>query len=419
MSDSFHVTYLLTLFPGEEPEERIRALQLEQSAELPDGVVHKLGMQHVAGSVVRTESVAELHGEPLAEPSAEENPPEGAHPQARQIKVTIAWPRGNLGNEITQLLNVLFGNISMKRGIAITDIRWEDLSGPEGLLKGPAQGIDRIRSNWDIPLRALACTALKPMGCSSVQLAELAYKFALGGVDIIKDDHGLADQSTAPFAERVRLCVEAMDRAAQKTGRRSRYFPNITADPHRVTERFELAAELGADGVLLIPMLAGPALMHHLARRNSGLPIMAHPAFSGSFVINDPMYSVAGQVSAKSGPGANALVESGAAHGFEAGLFYGGLMRALGADFTIYPNSGGRFSFSRQVCDAINSHARRPDHPFAPCFPTPGGGMQRDRMASWLQDYGTDTTFLMGGSLFEDPAGIEAASRAFMETLGA
>ncbi len=422
MSDSFHVTYLLTLFPGEEPEERIRALQLEQSVELPDGVVQTLGMQHVTGSVTGMEPIGEM---------VADTPPEGSHPRTRKVKVTIAWPRENLGNEITQFLNVLFGNISMKRGIAITDIRWEDVSGPGGLLKGPALGIDRIRKNWDIPVRALACTALKPMGCTSIQLADLAHKFALGGVDIIKDDHGLADQASAPFAERVRLCVEAIDRAAQKTGRRSRYFPNITADPHRVAGRYEQAAELGADGVLLIPMLVGPALMHHLARLDTGLPIMAHPAFSGSFVIHDPVYSVAGQVSSRPGPvqnappvepnspvEANSAAEPNAAHGFEAGLFYGGLMRALGADFTIYPNTGGRFSFIRDVCDAINSHARRPDHPFAPCFPTPGGGMQRDRMAYWLQNYGTDTTFLMGGSLFEDPAGIEAASRAFMETLG-
>jgi len=403
MSDRFHVTYLLTLTAGEDPEERIRALQLEQSAELPDHVVQSLSMQHVTGSVTAVASV--------------ETPSDGLREDLQQLRVTIAWPKNNLGNEITQLLNVLFGNISMMNGIAITDIRWEDVAGSEtvaggqntggrktgsGLLSGPAYGIQQIREKWNIHGRALACTALKPMGYSSRKLADLAFRFALGGVDIIKDDHGLADQTTAPFAERVANCVEAVDRAAQKTGRRSSYFPNITTDPHRVTGRFEQAAELGADGVLICPMLVGPALMHHLARLETGLPIMAHPAFSGSYVARD------GAPSTRTVP-----------HGFEPGLFYGGLMRALGADFTIYPNTGGRFSFSREICDAINSHARRPDLPFAPCFPTPGGGMQSDRMAYWLDTYGVDTTFLMGGSLFEDPAGIEAASRAFMETLGA
>jgi len=463
MSDRFHVTYLLTLTADEDPEQRIRALQLEQSAELPDGVVRALGMQEVTGSV----TVAPLAGAGSGSGAGADS---GAGP--RQVQVTIAWPKNNHGNEITQFLNVLFGNISMKRGIAITGIRWEDvagggstsgseitsggettsrsditsvgdvtnrdepsISGRGGLLAGPAFGIDRLREKWGIHGRALACTALKPMGYSSEKLADLAYRFALGGVDIIKDDHGLADQPTAPFAERVRLCVEAVDRAAQKTGRRSRYFPNITTDPHRVQERFEQAASMGADGVLLIPMLVGPALMHHLARLETGLPIMAHPAFSGAFIAHDAAAFRALPETGATGlvRGANPETSSNQAlldhdatsasapslHGFEPGLFYGGLMRALGADFTIYPNTGGRFSFTREVCDGINNHARNEDLPFAPCFPAPGGGMQRDRMAYWLENYGADTTFLMGGSLFEDPAGIEAASRAFMESLGA
>ena len=463
MSDRFHVTYLLTLAPGEDAEERIRALQLEQSAELPDPVVHSLGMQYVTGSVAAATSV--------------ETPLDGSRNGSQQLRATIAWPKNNHGNEITQLLNVLFGNISLKRGIAITDIRWEDVAGDETagsgrnaggeryagggrnasggryagggrnasgeryvgggrgrnrLLAGPAYGIQQIRKKWNIHGRALACTALKPMGYSSRKLADLAFRFALGGVDIIKDDHGLADQPTAPFTERVEMCVEAVDRAAQKTGSRSRYFPNITTDPHRVTERFEQAAEMGADGVLLCPMLVGPALMHHLARLNTGLPIMAHPAFSGSYVAQgidsgrsetSQAYPAVEGVTEQKVPDnaarAGAPSTHTAPHGFEPGLFYGGLMRALGADFTIYPNIGGRFSFTSEVCDAINSHARNPALPFAPCFPAPGGGMQRDRMAFWLKNYGADTTFLMGGSLFEDPAGIEAASRAFMETLSA
>lgn len=427
MPDHFHVTYLLTLSADEDAEKHIRALQLEQSAELPGPVVRSMDMEHVLGRVAEVISVASSG--------------KGAGNGQQQLLVTIAWPDSNLGNEITQLLNILFGNISMKTGIVITDIRWEDLSGgmtamgggsdtgnaasggeripedggmtngigktendkipgPPGLLSGPAFGIEQIRAIWGIHGRSMGCTALKTMGLSSQKLSDLAFRFALGGVDIIKDDHGLTDQHTAPFTERVRRCVEAVDRAAQKTGRRSRYFPNITADPHHVVGRYEMAAELGADGVLLCPMLVGPALMHHLARLDIELPIMAHPAFSGPFAPRG-------------------MAPMTAPHGFDPGLFYGGLMRALGADFTIYPNTSGRFSFRPDTCKNINDHARRGGLPFARCFPTPGGGMQRDRMSYWLDAYGTDTTFLMGGSLFEDPAGIEASAQTFMEVLGA
>jgi len=394
MSAVFHVTYLLSLSGSETPEERILALQLEQSAELPDSVVESMGVSGVKGVVTAR-----------------------YQPDPQHVVVTIAWPSDNHAAEITQFFNILFGNISLKQGIAILDIQWNDLA--PHLFKGPAWGIDRIRKSWNIPGRALSCTALKPMGFPTGDLADAAYRFALGGIDIIKDDHGITNQAPAPFRDRVTTCVEALERAAQKTGRRSRYFPNITTDPHLVSERYEMAAELGADGVLFAPVLSGPALMHHLAQSSTDLPIMAHPAFSGSLIAHHP--HVLAQKKGERGPvvtrqDGDIHAENGR-HGFEPGLFYGALWRALGADFVIYPNSGGRFSFSAESCGSINHEARRGDLPFVPSFPAPGGGMQRDRMEHWLRRYGNDTTFLIGGNLYEDPEGLESASRAFMEVI--
>jgi len=48
------------------------------------------------------------------------------------------------------------------------------------------------------------------------------------GVDLIKDDHSLADQTSAPFAERVERCQEAVVRANGETGGNALYFPNVT-----------------------------------------------------------------------------------------------------------------------------------------------------------------------------------------------
>ena len=81
---------------------------------------------------------------------------------------------------------------------------------------------------------ALLMTALKPMGSSAEELAEFAYKFALGGIDIIKDDHGLADQPYAPFEERVRKCSDAVRRANVITGRRCVYAPCLNAPAHLI-----------------------------------------------------------------------------------------------------------------------------------------------------------------------------------------
>lgn len=186
-----------------------------------------------------------------------------------------------MGNSITQFLNVLFGNCSLYPGIQITGINFEAL---EHIFKGPSFGISGIRKLLDSKIRPLSCTALKPVGLETSELAERAYLFSSGGIDIIKDDHGLANQDSAPFRARIAACVRAVRKGEQISGKKTLYFPNITTSASQVFQRFEEAIELGADGVLLSPQLTGLEIMHDLAMKESK-PIMAHPSFSGSFTV--------------------------------------------------------------------------------------------------------------------------------------
>src|SRR2546429_3047031 len=115
-----------------------------------------------------------------------------------------------------QLLNLLFGNISLQSGVVVASIEW-----PLELLAalgGPRHGIAGLRELTGAPRRALLCTALKPLGVSATQLAERAYRFALAGIDLVKDDHSLSDQPPAPFRERVQRCQDAVERANRETG---------------------------------------------------------------------------------------------------------------------------------------------------------------------------------------------------------
>ena len=45
---------------------------------------------------------------------------------------------------------------------------------------------------------------IKPLGLPAPALADICYRFASGGIDIIKDDHSLSDQPVAPFSEPAR-----------------------------------------------------------------------------------------------------------------------------------------------------------------------------------------------------------------------
>jgi ribulose-bisphosphate carboxylase large chain len=68
---------------------------------------------------------------------------------------------------------------------------------------GPSFGIAGLRDIVGVYDKPLLCTALKPMGKSATELAKIAYYFALGGVDVIKDDHGLSNQPFCPYGNEV------------------------------------------------------------------------------------------------------------------------------------------------------------------------------------------------------------------------
>ena len=168
-----------------------------------------------------------------------------------RFEAVIRYPIEAAGTEFTQLINVLFGNVSIQPGIELADFRL-----PVSLLRhhrGPRFGIGGLRELTGAHHRPLLCTALKPMGLSASALAELAYQLALGGIDLIKDDHGLTDQAFCRFDERVERCAEAVRRANRDSGLQARYLPNVTAPFSDILRRAERARDAGAGGLLFCP----------------------------------------------------------------------------------------------------------------------------------------------------------------------
>jgi len=289
------------------------------------------------------------------------------------FKAIISYANEIAAGELTQFMNVVFGNSSIKPGIRV-----EHLDLPESLLrafKGPRFGRAGLRALLHIPKRPLLSTALKPMGLSSQELADLAYQFVLGGMDIIKDDHGLSNQCCSPFEERVRLCAAAVQKGSKETGQPCLYIPNITAPHSEVMKRARFAKQAGAGGMMVAPGLIGFDLMRELADDDSlALPILTHPALQGSFVTS----------------------RSGISHG----VIFGQLARLAGADATIFPNFGGRFSFSCSECKEIVTATSESMGHLKSIFPAPGGGMSLDKVPDMLETYGQDLIFLIGGGLF-------------------
>lgn len=364
MADHLKTRYRITAHDQAEAEALAERISLEQSAELPKGALEKLPHTVPVGKI------------------------RGIHPDdAGYFILEMDWPAALFGQDRLQLLNVLFGNISLLPGIRLESVEWSSVA---GLFPGPAQGISGIRQQLNIYDRPLSCAALKPIGLTADELADWLRQFVRGGFDIIKDDHGLADQPSAPFSERLEKCSRAAAEAEQKRGRPVIYAPNVTASPETLPKRLELCRKAGLRMVMISPHLTGPDSLSLPGRY--GLGVMAHPAFSGSMVLKRDS-------------------------GIAPHVLYGEVWRALGADGVIYPNAGGRFVLSPDDCKAINQSARNPDLPWNPSWPIPGGGMQRNTIHEWTARYGNDTIFLIGGSIYEAPEGIEQASAKFTQAL--
>jgi len=361
--DRFSVTYRLF---GSEKETRSRAedICIEQTVEFPaDEVPEGLIRDRIFGRVELFERLDQ-----------------------ESFKAVISYAVELAAGELTQFLNILFGNSSIKPGIRVEHI---DL--PASLLKyfkGPRFGREGLRKQLNAPKRPLLSTAIKPMGLSCKELAELAYKFALGGMDMIKDDHGLTDQCCSPFGERVKRCAEAVLKANKETGGCALYIANITAPNAAVIKRARIAKDAGAGGLMVAPGLIGMDMMRELADDDSvALPILTHPALQGSFVTH----------------------RNGISHG----VIFGQLARLAGADATIFPNFGGRFSFSREECKEIAKGTTEHMGHIKTIFPAPGGGMSLDRVRDMLETYGQDLIFLIGGGLFKHSPDLIESCRQF------
>ena len=354
--ERFTARYRIAAETLAEAEAVARALAVEQTIEFPA----ELTTGRIAGEVVaRVEDLRELV--------------DGAFAAELSFAVEL------VGGELTQLLNVFFGNSSL-----LPNVRLERIGLSPRLaarFPGPRFGVAGLRRLLGVPKGPILSTALKPLGLSPKELAEMARRLAAGGVQLIKDDHGLADQAFAPFEAR----LEAVVRALAGTG--AIYAPNVTAPGEETLRRARLAREAGAGAVMVAPGLVGFDRMERLARE-VGLSVLSHPAFLGGFVPKG---------------------DGGIAHY----ALFGQLQRLAGADAVIFPNHGGRFAFTKEECAQINAGLKDDLAGLAPAFPAPGGGMSLERVPEIRALYGEDLIFLIGGALHRRGPDLAANARYF------
>jgi ribulose-bisphosphate carboxylase large chain len=362
--DPIVATYRLRVAAA-DAARRAQALAVEQSIEMPPEAV----------------TDARVHAEVLGRVLSVQ-PAAGNGALAR-----VALATETVGADAGQLLNMLFGNSSL-----LPDVELAEVELPGELARhfgGPRHGIEGIRRLTQAHGRPLTCTALKPIGASAAQMAALAGTFAAAGIDVIKDDHGWADQASAPFAVRVAACQAAVDEANAKRrdGGCTLYLPSLSGSEGRMREQIVYARDRGVRMVLVAPMVCGAATFHALVQAHPDIAFLAHPALAGAQMAPPALL--------------------------------GRLFRLFGADAVIFPNHGGRFSYDAATCAALAHHLRTPWHGLRAALPTPAGGMSVERVPELVADYGCDSMLLIGGALLAARERLGERAREFVAAVAA
>jgi ribulose-bisphosphate carboxylase large chain len=366
--ERIHVTYRVRS-KTTEVERLARQIAYEQTVELPEQLVSAFDIPEVlVGRVERIEADQD---------------------RVERFIVDLSYSPDLSSNQLSQLLNLLYGNVSI-----LPDVRLLDVALPAPVMNalgGPAHGVHGVRNLLGVYGRPLLATALKPRGSSIDSLASLASAFASGGGDIVKDDQNLVDDDPDLFKRRVAACAQAVERTNAKNRGHCLYFPHVSARLADLPKYLEFIRELGLRGILICPMVLGMETMRACAR-DHGLIVMAHPSMTGGYTESRN-------------------------HGITRQALLGKLFRLAGADISIFPNFGGRFSFTRAQCMAIRERLLEPLGSIAPAFPCPAGGMQYGDLPGMSKDYGENAVFLIGASLLHHSHNLAEGTRAFQQAI--
>ncbi len=325
--------------------------------------------------------------------------------------VKIAYPIALFEpGSIAQFLSSLAGNIlSMK---AVANLRLLDVHFPQSYVKsfqGPRYGIPGIRALLRIPSRPLLGTIVKPkMGLTPREHALVAFEAWVGGVDLVKDDENLTNQTFNPFQERVKATLGMRNRAEKETGSRKMYMVNITAaTTEEMLSRAKYVRHLGGEYVMIDLITSGWTAVQSLRNANLGLVLHGHRCMHSALTRN-PKHGVSMMVIAK-------------------------LARLAGLDQlhtgTVIGKMEGSSSEVLNIDEEMeHQHIEQNDavkvlaqdwYSIKPLLPVASGGLQPLMIPALYKQFGKDIALQFGGGIHAHPRGTRAGAKAAVQALEA
>lgn len=306
--------------------------------------------------------------------------------------IKIAYPHVNFSADIPAIFTTVFGKLSLDGKVKLLDLEF-----PEALKRsfpGPKFGVNGIREKLKVYNRPLLMSIFKGViGRDMDYLTEQLSSQAIGGVDIVKDDEILFENSLTPMEERIIAGKKVLTNSFNLTGHRTLYAVNLTGRTSQLKDKARKAAELGADLLLFNVFSYGLDVLQELREDNEiGLPLMAHPAVSGSFLSSNN-------------------------YGFSHSLILGKLLRYVGADLSLFPSPYGSVALEKEKTLSIKEELLKEDSFYQKAFPVPSAGIHPGLVPLLINDFGIDSVINAGGGVHGHPGGAVVGGKAFRQAI--
>lgn len=264
--------YVETPYALERAAEVIAGEQSTGTFTAVPGETDALKAKHAA-RIVSIEALEEVAAPTL--PGAK--PPAKHDGTFRRGKISVSFPVHNFGPSIPNLMSAIAGNLYELQ--ELSGLRLVDLELPESFAaayRGPKFGVEGTRRLTGVYGRPIIGTIVKPsVGLSPEETGKLVYEMAMAGLDFIKDDELNANPPYAPLEKKVQAVMEAIERAADATGKKAMYAFNITGDIDELRRNHDLVVKAGGNCVMVSINSIGFAGLAYL-NRYSEVPIHGH-----------------------------------------------------------------------------------------------------------------------------------------------
>jgi ribulose-bisphosphate carboxylase large chain len=314
---------------------------------------------------------------------------------AEGTNVEIGFPEelfepGNIPQYLSVVAGNLFGLGSLKK------VRLQDVIFPKMLMlahKGPRFGIEDARNILGVFDRPLIGTIVKPkVGLDPIGTAKVAAAAVRGGLDLVKDDETLANQSFCPLIPRLEAVMNHLDKVEGETGKKAFYAVNVTTAADNILARAEDAVDHGANMVMVDVLTAGFSALEVLSRHVK-VPIHVHRTMHGAFTRDK-------------------------AHGISM-LVISKLVRMTGGTNLHTGSYMGKMALGTLENDLSRDALRNEWYGLKKVFPVASGGIYPAKVHGNLDGYGIDCIVQAGGGVHGHPDGTTAGARAMVQAVEA